>query len=222
MARRGIGLFGGTFDPVHHGHLRVALEAREGLGLAEVRLLPCHQPPHRPPPFAPAGLRLELLEAAVGGAPGLVVDPRELSRSGPSYTVDTLLELRAELGPEQPLVLLVGADAFAGLPGWHRWRELVEQAHLVVLQRPGPRQPLSPELEGLVAARELANPGELHASPAGGVLFWPVTQLEISASAVRELLAAGRSARYLLPAAVLELIERHGLYRAVAAADTGA
>jgi nicotinate-nucleotide adenylyltransferase len=212
-ARRAIGLFGGTFDPVHHGHLRVALDALEGLDLAEVRLLPCRQPPHRPPPHASASQRRRLLESAVAGEPRLHVDARELERPGPSYTVDTLAALRAELGPVQPLVLLVGGDAFHGLPSWHRWREFIDLAHIAVLQRPGHGTDLPLELEQLVAQRRTSQPEDLQHAAAGRVLFWRVTQLEISASHIRALVAAGRSIRYLVPAAVLDEITRQGLYR---------
>jgi len=207
-----IGLFGGTFDPVHHGHLRVALEACEGLGLDLLRLLPCRQPPHRGTPGASATARRAMLELAVAAEPRLVVDARELDRPGPSYTVDTLAGLRTEIGPERPVALLVGADAFAGLPSWHRWRELVTLAHLVVLERPGHRSALPAELEMLVAERRLAGPAGLREAAAGGVLFWPVIQLEISASAVRAAVAAGRSTRYLVPESVLDYMTRHALY----------
>ncbi len=130
-----VGVFGGTFDPVHHGHLRTALEVLEGCGLEQLRLVPALVPPHRPQPRAPAPLRLEMLRRAVAGEPRLVVDDRELRRGGPSYTVDTLAELRAAVGT-RPLCLVLGADAFLGLPGWHRWRELFALAHLVVVERP--------------------------------------------------------------------------------------
>ncbi len=212
--RPAIGLFGGTFDPVHSGHLRVALDAREGLGLDEVRLLPAREPPHRPPPGATPEQRRDLLEAAVDGVRGLRVDARELARPGPSYTVDTLAELRDEVGPEQPLVLLVGVDAFHGLPDWHRWHALFDLAHLVVLQRPGQVPGLSPALAAEVDARATDAAADLHGAPSGRVLAWRVTQLEISASDIRARVAAGRSIRYLVPDRVHDTIHRLGLYRA--------
>ncbi len=211
-ARRAIGLFGGTFDPVHNGHLRVALDTLEELGLAEVRLLPARQPPHRMEPHATAEQRRDLLKIAVAGEPRLRVDDRELERDGPSYTFDTLVSLRAEVGPGQPLALMVGGDAFRGLPGWHRWREFLDLAHLVVLQRPGHAADLPPELEQLIANHRATRPDELQRQPAGKVLSWRVTQLEISASQIRSLVAAGRSVRYLLPDAVLDEINRQDLY----------
>jgi nicotinate-nucleotide adenylyltransferase len=208
-----IGLFGGTFDPVHNGHLRVALDALEGLGLAEVRLLPARRNPLREAPGASAEQRRDLLSAAVAGEPGLRVDARELERDGPSYTVDTLASLRGEYGPARPLALMVGGDAFTGLPGWHRWRELFDLAHVVVLQRPGHAADLPPELAAVTGARAARNGTELHAQPAGRVLFWRVTQLEISATDIRARVAAGRSIRYLVPDPVANEITRQGLYR---------
>ncbi|MDP2325634.1 MAG: nicotinate (nicotinamide) nucleotide adenylyltransferase, partial [Gammaproteobacteria bacterium] len=131
-----IGIFGGTFDPVHTGHLRTAHEFLAGLGLAEVRFIPSRLPPHRPPTVAPEALRLRMLEAALDGLPDFRVDDRELRRPGPSYMVDTLTSLRAEVG-SQPLCLLLGLDAYLGIPAWHRFRELPELAHIVVARRPG-------------------------------------------------------------------------------------
>ena len=131
-----IAILGGTFDPVHLGHLRVAWEAAEALD-AQVRLMPAHLPPHRPAPVANAQQRVRMLQAALAGQDRLVLDTRELQREGPSYTVDTLRELRAESAASQPLILLLGSDAFAGLPTWHEWRVLFDLAHIGVLSRPG-------------------------------------------------------------------------------------
>lgn len=207
-----IGLLGGTFDPVHFGHLRTALEVREALGLDEARFIPSRQPPHRGQPVAAPEARLEMLQRAVADEPGFVVDRREMERPGPSYMIDTLADLRAELGAATPLCLILGCDAFLGLPGWHRWRELTDFAHLLVMTRPGgPTQgpgELSAHLEGRVAA----DAQRLRAAPAGLVCFQPVTALDISATRIRELLRAGRSARYLLPDAVLDFIRSSGLY----------
>ncbi|WP_049623256.1 nicotinate-nucleotide adenylyltransferase [Frateuria defendens] len=198
---RPLALFGGTFDPVHIGHLSVAWEAAELLD-AEVRLLPANVPPHRSPPTANAAQRVAMLRAALGGQSRLTLDTRELEREGPSYTVDTLRGLRAEQG-ERPLVLLLGADAFAGLPGWHRWRELFELAHLGVLSRPGIDVELPPLLQEAVAGRQ-AGAAAVHAQPAGLVVELAVTPLEVSATRIRERLAAGREPRYLLPAGLFD------------------
>jgi len=211
---RPVGILGGTFDPVHFGHLRSALELLENLGLAEVRLIPGGHPPHRAPPRASASARLAMLELAVAGQPGLQVDTRELERAGPSYMVDTLTSLRGEVGTK-PLCLLLGADAFLGLPSWHRWQELLQLAHLVVMHRPGWEltEDLAAPLAQLVATQRVHEAAALAAQPAGALLLAPVTPLDISATAIRELIATGRSPRYLLPDAVWEHIQAHDLYK---------
>ena len=207
-----IGVFGGTFDPVHFGHLRPALELLEGLGLEEVRMIPCRRPPHRGLPQATPAQRLAMLKAGVGDTPGLRVDDRELRREGPSYMVDTLASLRGELGDTR-LCLLLGMDALAGLASWHDWRTILELAHLVVAHRPGWTAPEAGEIGELVRARRSDSVDALRAEASGRILFRPVTQLEISASGIRGLLTAGRSPRFLLPDAVLAIIEREGIYR---------
>jgi len=207
-----LALFGGTFDPVHLGHLSVAWEAAELLD-AEVRLLPVNVPPHRPPPIASAAQRVAMLRAALQGQSRLALDTRELDRDGPSYTIDTLRGLRAEQG-HRPLVLLLGADAFAGLCGWHRWRELFEVAHIGVLSRPGIAATLPPVLADEIAGRRVADAAALHAAPAGAVLELAVTPLEISATRIRELLAAGRDPRYLVPSGLFDTPALLAPYRA--------
>ena len=197
-----LAIFGGTFDPVHLGHLSVAWEAAELLD-AEVRLLPASVPPHRAPPIASAAQRVAILRAALHGQSRLTIDTRELDRAGPSWTIDTLRELRAEQG-DRPLVLLLGADAFAGLASWHRWRELFEATHIGVLSRPGISADLPDELEREVAGRRIADAVGLRVLPAGKVVELAVTPLEISATRIRELLAAGRDPRYLLPAGLFD------------------
>ena len=195
-------LFGGTFDPVHIGHLRVALEAAEMLD-ANVRFMPANSPPHRPAPMANAVQRTALLERAIAGQHRLSVDARELKRSGPSYTVDTLIELRSELPREQPIAILLGDDAFAGLPTWNRWRDLFELAHVVVMTRPGHGGPLSRELADEVNRRS-ATIDEISQSPSGAVLRIGVTPLEISASRIRELLATHHDVKWLVPDTILD------------------
>jgi nicotinate-nucleotide adenylyltransferase len=207
-----IGILGGTFDPVHFGHLRPALEIQQSLGLDEVRLIPCNLPPHRSPPVASSGQRVRLLEAAVKNYPQLQVDRRELGREGPSYTFDTLTSLREEQ-PEGVLCLLIGMDAFRELPTWHRWNELIELCHMVVMTRPGSDVPQQGKLADFIHGHQVQDAADLRSRQNGGLLFQPVTQLEISATQVRGLLAAGRSAGFLLPEAVLELIRQEGLYR---------
>ena len=194
---RPLAVLGGTFDPVHIGHLAVAWEAAELLD-AEVRLMPAAVPPHRTPPVASPAQRVALLRAALAGQDRLRLDLRELERPGPSYTVDTLEALRAERG-ERPLVLLMGADAFAGLPTWHRWERLFDLAHLGVLARPG-TPPDWPDALRAAAQGRLADPADRWRDrPAGHVLPLDVTPLDISATRIRRLLADGRSPRYLVP-----------------------
>lgn len=204
-----IGILGGTFDPVHLAHLRVALEVQEALGLAEVRFIPCRVPPHRATPVATAEQRCAMLRLAIAGQQGFVVDERELQRPGPSFTVDTLAELRAEW-PTTPLCLIVGSDAFEGIATWHRWQQLAELAHLVVAHRPGSIPAIPAAAAPLSAARCYA--AAIATAPAGGVLFQPVTQLDIAATRIRALVQAGRSVRYLVPDPVRGFIHDHHLY----------
>ncbi|MCK9539236.1 nicotinate-nucleotide adenylyltransferase [Dokdonella sp.] len=199
---RPLAILGGTFDPIHNAHLRVAWEAAEYLD-AEVRLVPANMPPHRDPPVASAGARVAMLRAALAGQARLLLDTRELEREGPSYTVDTLSGLRAEVGADRPIVLLVGADAFAGLPAWHRWQDLFELAHIGILNRPGNESPLPTDLRIKIASRRSHDPRALTESAAGRVLQIPVTPLEISASHIRTLLADDRDPRWLVPDALL-------------------
>jgi nicotinate-nucleotide adenylyltransferase len=209
-----VGVFGGTFDPVHFGHLRPALELRERLGMQRMLMIPCSVPPHRPQPCASAAQRLAMLERAVAGEAALEVDERELRRSGPSYMADTLATLRQELG-ETPLCLCLGVDAFLGLPEWERWETLLELAHIVVAHRPGWQlqgETLAAPLQRLLATQRSDEPDELAQHPAGRVLLQPVTQLDISATAIRGHIAAGGSARYLLPDAVWDYIRQEKLY----------
>lgn len=215
-----VGVCGGTFDPIHLGHLRLAEEARESLGLGEVRLIPSGQPPHRQAPGTRAEDRLAMVHLAAAGNPGLVVDEGEVRARQKSYTVPTLERLRTELGPARPLVLILGADAFEGLPSWHRWQELFDLAHIAVANRPGfaphgRRWPgvLSPALEAACRSRLGQDPSQLAAASAGRVVAFDMTPLAISASLIRDLLKAGHSARYLLPESVLDYIQTHRLYR---------
>jgi nicotinate-nucleotide adenylyltransferase len=207
-----IGILGGTFDPVHFGHLRPALEIQETLELEELRLVPCHIPPHRPQPHAPAAQRVAMLEAAVARHSGFRIDTRELQRHGPSYTFDTLVSLRAEIG-DSGLCLLMGMDAFGGLTTWHRWDEFMGLCHLVVMTRPGADLPAGGELAGFIRRHRVPEASGLRRRSAGCLLFQPVTALAISASRLRTLLAQGLSPEFLMPEAVIEIINREDLYR---------
>jgi nicotinate-nucleotide adenylyltransferase len=212
-----IGIIGGTFDPVHYGHLRLAEELGETLKLAEVRFVPSGTPPHRSAPQVAADHRLAMVRLAVVGNPRFAVDEREVRRAGPGYTFDTLAGLRAEAGESRPIVLLVGADAFLEFATWHRWHEIFGLAHVAVAHRPGypverwderMPQPLAREY----SARLMQQPLATHLQPAGGIVVVPFTALDISATAIRDLLRAGASPRYLLPASVLDYIQSNKLY----------
>jgi nicotinate-nucleotide adenylyltransferase len=198
-----LAIFGGTFDPIHIGHLRAAWEASEALD-AEVRIVPAKIPPHRPQPVASAIERAAMLRAALAGQERLRLDLRELEREGPSYTFDTLASLREEIGDTRPLVLLIGADAFAGLSEWHRWRELFELAHMCVLTRPAQIPAMPDALAAEVAARKTENIADLCDSTGGRVLDMVVSALGISATRIRALLAEGRAPRWLVPDALID------------------
>jgi nicotinate-nucleotide adenylyltransferase len=200
-----IGLFGGTFDPIHCGHLRTAFELWQELQLAEVRFVPTGNPPHREQLYADAQLRIAMVKAAITDQPRFLLDDREVRRGGVSYSVDTLTELRTE-HPQRSLCLLLGMDAFLGLPGWHRWRELLSLAHIVVAHRPGWRAPTMGPLGELMVDHGTGSVRELHARPAGCVYVHAVTQLEISSTELRALIVAGRDPRYLVPDAVRQII----------------
>ncbi|MEF8752995.1 MAG: nicotinate-nucleotide adenylyltransferase [Accumulibacter sp.] len=212
-----LGIFGGTFDPVHYGHLRLAEEAVGALALSTIRWLPAGQPRLRDAPRVTAGQRLAMVRLATADNPFFEVDESEVTAARPSCTVPTLERLRSpeHCGRRRPLVLLLGADAFAGLPGWHRWQSLFALAHLAVAHRPGyPLDPaqLPPALAAHCRDRFCSSPAELAASPAGLVATFAMTQLAISATRVRQLLANGESVRYLLPDPVIAYIRRHRLY----------
>jgi nicotinate-nucleotide adenylyltransferase len=213
-----IGLLGGTFDPIHLGHLRLAEELGEALGLAEVRFIPTGTPPHRGQPQASRDDRLAMVRLAIVGNPRFVVDAHEIHKTDPCYMVDTLTELRAECGSERPLTLFLGTDAFLGLTTWHDWRRLFALAHLAVAHRPGfdpvTRQAAMPDaLARELAQRRTESSADLHSTPAGRIYLYATTQLDIAASRIRGLIRSGHSARYLVPDAVLDYIERHRLYR---------
>ncbi len=211
--RPAIGLFGGTFDPVHFGHLRAAAEAKEKLGLKDFRLLPVGEPAHRSQTFASSEHRLAMLRLAVAEHPDLNVDNREVRRTGVSYMVDTLAEIRTEAGSQTPIILMVGQDAAHGLTSWYRWQELFDYAHLVVMTRPDSPDDFSSELETFINKRRTNEVEDLYQNPAGLLLDLEVTQLAISSTAIRGHVAAGRSPRFLLPDRILGYIGFHYLYR---------
>ena len=206
-----IGLLGGTFDPVHNGHLRLAIELRQMLGLARVHLIPSARPPHRNPPVASPGQRAKWIRVALADEDGLCLDDRELLRDGPSYTVDTLADLRREL-PDTPLCLIMGGDVFAKLPEWQDWQQLFDYAHIVLIQRPGVREDFPAAAEQELQRRD-ADVTTLHRQRHGGIHVCQPPPLDISGTRVRALLAAGRSARFLLPDSVYEDVTRTRIYR---------
>jgi nicotinate-nucleotide adenylyltransferase len=209
-----IGLLGGTFDPVHYGHLRLAETLADKLGLDEVRFIPAANPPHRQLPETPAKDRCAMVGLAIAGNPRFVLDDRELQREGASYTIDTLRSLREELGAEVALCLIMGSDAFAELDGWHRWQELLDHCHMALVERPNVElaASLRPPLQALLRARYAEDRTLLAGSPAGRISIQRMTALDISATGIRNDLMHGRSPRYLLPDSVIAYIERHQLY----------
>lgn len=216
-ASSAIGILGGRFDPIHYGHLRLAQEAAEALQLCEVRFIPSGTPPHRGPTEASAADRIAMLRLAIADNPLFAVDECEIRRTGPGYTVDTLVEIRNAVGTARPLVLLLGADAFVDLATWSRWQRLFDLAHLVVAHRPGYpvetwQARMGPELARQYAERHLDQPLAVHEAPAGRIVVLPIAELDIAASRLRLALRNARTPRYLLPDSVLDYIRAHDLY----------
>ena len=209
---KGVGIFGGTFDPVHIGHLRASVELRKTLDLSEMRLIPSANPPHKIQPETSAEHRLAMLQLALANEPGLVADDRELHREGLSYTLDTLAEIRAEIGAETPLCLCIGMDSLIDLNQWHRWSELTDIAHVVAVARPGWHLPQSGEVLEFVRTHRATNEKQLQIRPAGNILIKKITLLPISATGIRQALERGESIRYLVPDSVIDYIRQHQLY----------
>ena len=205
-----LGFLGGAFDPVHIGHLRGAMAVRDALNLERVDLIPAAQSPLKDQAVVDAKHRLAMLERAVDGLPGIAVDARELDRPGPSYTADTLEDLRHEHGAERTLVWIIGADILAFLPQWSRWRELLDFAHLVVMGRPD-AEPHPSEVSAWLEENKIDKAG-LVSQPSGGVFTLAQPLLDISSSDIRAMLAAGRDPRFLLPDGVMEYISDHALF----------
>ena len=211
MAMRPIGIFGGTFDPIHYGHLRTAFELLHTLRLTEVRFMPTGSPPHRHAPYANPELRLAMVRAAVADEKAFVVDDREVRRTGVSYSIDTFTELRAEL-PQRSLCLILGMDAFLGLPDWHRWRELFELTHIVVAHRPGWKAPTMGPLGEVMVDRGTGSIRDLHDQRAGRIYIHAGTQLEISSTDLRQVFTSGEDPRYLVPEEVRQIIRETECY----------
>lgn len=209
--QKAIGILGGTFDPIHLGHLRLALELHDTLNLEKVHILPCYQPVHRKSPVASPEHRLAMVQCAVANEPALVADDSEIVRQGSSYMIDTVNALKAQHG-HTPLCLLLGIDAFLGFTSWHRWKELLTQVHLVVAHRPQYHLPTTGIIADLLAERLQTDTELIHTQEAGVILLRPITPLEISASDIRKQIAMGRNPRYLLPDAVLNYLEQQRIY----------
>ncbi|MBZ0093355.1 MAG: nicotinate-nucleotide adenylyltransferase [Sulfuricellaceae bacterium] len=210
-----IGILGGTFDPIHFGHLRLAEEMAEGLHLSHVRFIPAGFPPHRVQPQARPSQRLEMVKRAIAGNPLFCADEREIAKPAPCYSVETLADLRRELGAQQPLCLLLGADAFLGLNTWHNWREIFALAHIAVAQRPGyplAEQAMPDELKRELELRWQDDGAALAGLPAGRIVQREIAALAISATRIRRQIKAGESPRYLLPDAVLDYIREQHIY----------
>ena len=212
-----IGVFGGTFNPVHWGHVRTALELYKVLMMDTMLMIPSGIPPHREEPDVDTGLRLAMLRAAIADHPELIIDERELKRSGPSYMIDTLQSLRQEQ-PHASIALCVGVDAFVYLHTWHRWRELFDYAHIVVAHRPGwpvdnLMQQAPAELREVIERRLVTDVQQLKAKSAGLLLAQKVTDIDISSSDIRQRIAHGESVAGLVPEGVLRIIEQNHLYQ---------
>ncbi len=206
-------LFGGTFDPIHYGHLRPVEALAQQIGLTQVTLLPNNVPPHRPQPQASATQRVDMLRCAIDDRPLFNIDTRELARETPSWTVDTLETLRSERGSEQPLGFIIGQDSLLTLANWHRWQDLLSLSHLLVCKRPGyAAQMASPEMQQWLEAHTAQDIQQLHHAPAGKIWLADTPLFDISATEIRQRRQRGQSCVDLLPARVMAYIERVGLY----------
>ncbi|MCW8854059.1 MAG: nicotinate-nucleotide adenylyltransferase [Gammaproteobacteria bacterium] len=205
MARL-MGIFGGTFDPIHFGHLRPAYEVMQVTGLEQVRFLPNRLPPHRQQPWLDTETRRQLVEIAIADVDGFVLDDRELKREGPSYMVDTLADLKNDF-PEYNLCLIMGMDAFSGFTQWHRWQDILNLCHLIVITRPGTDKPDFAEFSDIIESRLCRQAEALVESQQGQILLQSVTMLDISASQIRQILISGASIRYLVPESIRERLE---------------
>jgi nicotinate-nucleotide adenylyltransferase len=211
---KAIGILGGTFDPIHIGHLRMALEVTETLKLESVHLIPSYQPMYRATPVATPLQRLQMVEHAIIQEPKLIADDREIRRGGATYTIDTLIEMRNAI-PDTPLCLLIGIDAFLDLPNWHRFQEIFSYAHIVVAYRPLYQLPKTGIVADLIEKYRQHNLTSVHQTLAGSLLFCTMTQLEISATNIRKQFELGNNPRYLIPDRVYDYIQAQHIYNKV-------
>lgn len=207
-------LLGGTFDPIHYGHLRPSEALAQQVGLQKITLMPNNVPPHRPQPEASAAQRAEMVRLAIAGNPLFDIDLREMRRETPSWTADTLIELREERGNAQPLAFIIGQDSLLSLPNWHRGLELLDYCHLLVCQRPGyPQQMTSADEQAWLSRHQTDDPQALHQHPAGLIYLAQTPLIDISATEIRQRRHHGQSCTDLLPEAVSAFMDREGLYR---------
>jgi len=208
-----MGILGGTFDPVHNGHLRMALEVQQQLNLSEVRLIPLNIPPHRSQPVATNKHRLNMLTKAVTGIDGLIIDDREINRDETSWTIDTVKTLRDEF-PDQSLCLLMGEDAFVTLDNWRSWQELTDYVHIIVASRTARDSANYPgAVKSFFKQREVTFTDPLEEQLCGCIFCAQIPMLDISSTQIRELIKNGKNADFLLPQPVLEYINDNKLYR---------
>ena len=206
-----IGIFGGTFDPIHNGHLRIALEALEELSLSAVHFIPCGQSPLRSEPAATNDIRLKMVKAAVEAEPRFIMDTREIKRGGPSYTYDTLTTLR-DGHKENSICLILGMDSFISLPRWYRWEELIDLAHIVIAHRPGWKAPTEGPLGDFVQEHLAESSQDVVTKREGSLFVLPVTQLEISATKLRSSIRLGLDPKFLVPKSVRAIIKETECY----------
>ncbi|MAF14991.1 MAG: nicotinate-nicotinamide nucleotide adenylyltransferase [Marinomonas sp.] len=211
--KKGTVVMGGTFDPIHHGHLRSAVDILDCFQFETLRLIPCFQPVHKGEPTVSAEQRLKMVELGIAADSRLSVDAREILRAGPSYTFETLVELRAELGQEEPLIMVVGMDSFLSLPTWARWQDLLSVAHILVISRPGWEPDFISTLESFYEKHRAESATELQCAPAGKIWMQSFTPLAISSSQVRNLCREKASIAYLVPETIQRFIEAHSLYK---------
>lgn len=207
-------IYGGTFDPIHYGHLNVAEALAEHLRLTQIVLMPNNVPPHRPQPQASSAQRKSMIALAIANNPLFRLDCRELRRATPSWTVETLEEIRAEIGMTQPLGFIIGQDSLHSISHWHQWEKLLSLCHLLVCRRPGyPLEMATPMLQKWLNDHQTQRVDSLHSCPAGYIYLAPTPLYDISATEVRRRLTQGLSCQDQLPPAVWQYIQRHHLYR---------
>ncbi|MGL9720223.1 nicotinate-nucleotide adenylyltransferase [Symbiopectobacterium sp.] len=209
-----IAYFGGTFDPVHYGHLRPVTALADEIGVTRITLMPNNVPPHREQPEATAQQRKRMVELAIAETPLFSVDDRELQRITPSYTIDTMEMIRAEMGDNIPLAFIIGQDSLLTLHAWHRGQDLLKVCHLLVCARPGYRTTLdTPEQQAWLEAHSAENAAALHTQPHGLIYLAHTPLVTVSATDIRQRRQKGEPCDDLVPPAVLHFMDAHDLYR---------